>query len=101
INAIKFRKKDTVPEIAISAKKIDGHWEFMFADNGIGIEGTNSERIFDMFQRLNTQTEYAGSGIGLSHCKKIVELHQGKIWVKSELGEGSVFHFTIPEKNIL
>ena len=100
INAIKFRKKDTAPQIDISVKKINDCWQFAFKDNGIGIAKQNSERIFDIFQRLHSRTEYEGSGIGLSHCKKIVELHQGKIWVESIAGEGSTFYFTIPDKKI-
>jgi two-component system, sensor histidine kinase len=100
INAIKFRKKDIIPVIRISAQKKEGFWEFAVSDNGIGIEQQHSERIFDIFQRLHTRKEYAGSGIGLAHCKKIVELHHGKILVESKRGEGSVFYFTIPEKNI-
>jgi signal transduction histidine kinase len=95
-NAIKFRKKDVSPVINISAKKLAGSWEFAFADNGIGIEEKFNERIFVIFQRLHTRTEYEGTGIGLSHCKKIVELHQGKIWLKSVLGQGSIFYFTLP-----
>jgi signal transduction histidine kinase/ligand-binding sensor domain-containing protein len=101
INAIKFRKKDVSPLIKISAQKMDNYWKFAISDNGIGIEKQYNERIFDIFQRLHTRTEYEGSGIGLSHCKKIIELHHGKIWVESIPGEGSCFYFTIPEKNIL
>ncbi|MEO7983663.1 MAG: PAS domain S-box protein, partial [Bacteroidota bacterium] len=96
-NAIKFRKKDTKPEINISVQKRKDYWEFAIKDNGIGIEKEQSERIFIIFQRLHTRTEYKGSGIGLSHCKKIVELHNGKIWVTSNAGEGSTFHFTIQD----
>lgn len=97
INAIKFRKKDISPLIYIDAEKKKDHWEFIVADNGIGIEEKHKERIFVIFQRLHTRSEYEGSGIGLSHCKKIAELHQGKIWVDSEYGKGCVFHFTIHE----
>lgn len=96
-NGIKFRKKDMNPEIRISAEAIKGAWKFSFADNGIGIEKQHSDRIFVIFQRLHTRTEYEGSGIGLSHCKKIIELHKGKIWIESIPGKGTTFYFTIPK----
>ncbi len=95
LNAIKFRKKTVAPVITISARHIDGYWEFAVSDNGIGIAPQYNEKIFDIFQRLHTRNEYDGSGIGLSHCKKIVSLHHGKIHVTSTLGVGSTFYFTL------
>jgi ligand-binding sensor domain-containing protein/signal transduction histidine kinase len=97
-NAIKFRKKDVLPEIHISVIEGGEHFQFAFSDNGIGIEDAYFEKIFAIFQRLHTQSEYEGSGIGLSYCKKIIELHKGQIWVESKPGQGSTFYFTIPSK---
>lgn len=99
INAIKFRKKNTPSQANITVRKKGNAWEFAVADNGIGIAKEHYERIFVIFQRLHTRNEYNGSGIGLSHCKKIVELHKGKIWLDSEVGKGTTFYFTIPQNN--
>jgi len=101
MNAIKFRKKNTRLKINIAVRKEGNNWQFAFADNGIGIAKAHYERIFIIFQRLHTRNEYKGSGIGLSHCKKIVELHKGKIWLESQLGKGTTFYFTIPINNSL
>jgi light-regulated signal transduction histidine kinase (bacteriophytochrome) len=95
LNAIKFRKKNIAPKVNITVQQKGDYWQFGFVDNGIGIEQQHNEKIFIIFQRLHTRSEYQGSGIGLSHCKKIVELHHGKIWVESAKGEGSTFYFTI------
>jgi len=95
-NACKFRQQDIAPQIDISATLADDCWQFAFSDNGIGIEKQHNERIFVIFQRLHNRSQYIGSGIGLSHCKKIVEMHNGRIWVESIPGEGSTFYFTIP-----
>jgi hypothetical protein len=94
-NSIKFRKPDTRPVIEIASRQENGHWLFSFSDNGIGIDKQYQQRIFIIFQRLHNRSVYEGSGIGLAHCKKIVELHGGTIWVESKAGEGSTFYFTL------
>jgi PAS domain S-box-containing protein len=100
-NAIKFRKENTRPEVIISSWKQDDSWLFAVADNGIGIDPEHFEKIFDIFQRLHIDENiYKGKGIGLAYCNKIIQIHNGEIWVESEPGKGSTFYFSIPVINI-
>ena len=98
-NSLKFRKPGEPPVITIAAMPKDDHWQFTVTDNGIGIDEKYWDRIFIIFQRLHTKNEYEGTGIGLAHCKKITELHNGKIWVDSTRGEGSTFYFTVRKRS--
>ncbi|MES2138271.1 MAG: ATP-binding protein [Bacteroidota bacterium] len=100
-NAIKFHKKNGIPEIAITVEAKDTEYLFAIKDNGIGIEEQYIPKLFIIFQRLHKVEEYPGTGIGLATCKKIVTLHNGKIWLESKLGEGSTFYFTLPKGNNL
>jgi light-regulated signal transduction histidine kinase (bacteriophytochrome) len=84
------------PVVDISAQKQELEWVIAIRDNGIGIDPRYFDRIFGIFKRLDTEGKYEGTGIGLSICKRIVERHQGHIWLESEEGAGCTFYFTLP-----
>ncbi len=91
-NAIKYRSE--TPHIAVSSSQTEREWIFAVEDNGIGVKADDLKRIFEAFQRLHT-SDYAGYGIGLATCKRIVEMHGGEIWVESTHGVGSRFFFSV------
>ena len=96
-NAMKFRGKQPL-NIKIEAQNTSLAWLFSVRDNGIGIEKDALDRIFNMFQRLHTQEEYPGNGMGLALCKRIIEQHGGKIWARSKPNRGTIIYFTIPKQ---
>ncbi len=94
-NSLKYRRDDVAPVITIAAEEHLDHWQFSFTDNGIGIDEKYFAKIFIIFQRLHGNGKYKGTGIGLAITKKIIEKLGGKIWLKSQPGQGSTFYFTI------
>ncbi len=96
-NAIKYRRRETVPRIRVSAYRSDSEWTFSVEDNGIGIDDKSLALIFSPFKRLHGR-EFQGTGLGLALCRKIVERYHGRIWTESIVGQGSSFRFTMPIK---
>jgi signal transduction histidine kinase len=97
VNAIKFMGSQEKPLIEVGLKKRNGHNAFFVRDNGIGIAPEYHQKIFGLFDKLDSTSE--GTGIGLALVKRIVEVHGGKIWVESEVGKGATFFFTLAERN--
>ena len=95
-NAIKYRSDERTPAVHIGAERHDGFWIFTVRDNGIGIHPEFKEQIFGLFSRLHNNDHYAGTGIGLAICQRILERYHGRIWVESEPGRGSEFRFALP-----
>jgi chemotaxis family two-component system sensor kinase Cph1 len=99
-NALKYRS-DAPPRIHVAAEGLDGRWRLTVTDNGIGIDMTYADRIFQVFQRLHARGEYEGTGIGLAVCKRIVESCGGRIGVDSIPGAGSTFWFMLPAASLM
>ena len=97
-NALKFQDGLRAPEISIRSEGRDGVWQFSVEDNGIGISPDFHDKVFTIFQRLHSKKDYPGTGIGLSTCKKFVELCGGAIWFESTPGQGARFFFTLPQE---
>ncbi|GHH74182.1 sensor histidine kinase [Promicromonospora soli] len=97
-NSLKFRDPDRVPAIRIEVRSMRAHWEISVVDNGIGIDAQYAERVFVIFQRLHPREQYAGTGIGLSLVKRIVEYHKGRIWIEPAAGGGTIVRFTLARR---
>lgn len=97
-NGLKYRRREVAPHISVRAREEADQFQFSVSDNGIGIDGKYFNHVFQLFQRLHGRSEYAGTGIGLATCKKVVEIYGGKIWLDSTVGAGTTFYFTLPKK---
>ena len=95
-NAMKYQHEGQTPKIRIAVIDRVNEWVIRIVDNGIGIAPADQSRIFGIFQRLHGRSAYPGTGMGLAICRKIVERHDGRIWVESEINEGTAFCFTLP-----
>ncbi|MBX2901930.1 MAG: hypothetical protein KF872_00135 [Chitinophagales bacterium] len=97
-NAIKYRKKDVIPSVEIAFEERKAEWLFWVKDNGLGIPQEYYNTVFQAFKRLHNKSEYEGTGVGLAICKKIIDIHNGKIWIESQEGVGTTFFFSLPKK---
>ena len=96
-NAVKFRREGIAPAVHIAAREEEKEWIFSVRDNGIGIERQYERRVFEIFERLHSVSQYSGTGIGLAICKRIVERHGGQIWIESVPDAGTTFFFSMPK----
>ncbi|GAA2222254.1 sensor histidine kinase [Promicromonospora sukumoe] len=97
-NSVKFRDPERTPNVRIEVRSMRAHWEISVVDNGIGIDAQYAERVFVIFQRLHSREQYAGTGIGLSLVKRIVEYHKGRIWIEPADGGGTIVRFTLARR---
>ncbi|CAN5220538.1 hypothetical protein BH09BAC1_BH09BAC1_13860 [soil metagenome] len=96
-NALKYSSKEAESKVWVTYEVKDGFHQFMVKDNGVGFDMAYASKLFGMFSRLHSQSEFEGNGIGLVNVKRIVERHEGKVWVESELGKGAAFYFTLSQ----
>lgn len=96
-NAVKYRASERVLQVSVTATRAPGHWVFCFADNGVGIIPEDTDRVFGLFTRSRPSSDLPGHGIGLATCQQIVERHGGRMWLESQVGQGTSVFFTIPD----
>jgi light-regulated signal transduction histidine kinase (bacteriophytochrome) len=96
---LKYRS-DKPPVINIDSERVGNQWLVRVSDNGIGIDSEYHQRIFMPFNRLHSREKYSGTGLGLALCQRIVQRYGGRIWVESQVGQGSTFSFTLPAEKL-
>jgi light-regulated signal transduction histidine kinase (bacteriophytochrome) len=94
-NAWKFSSTKTTPKVVVGTEMVDGETRIFIMDNGVGFDMISAHRLFGAFQRLHSQTEFPGAGIGLATARRIVNRHGGRIWAEGAVGEGATFYFVI------
>jgi light-regulated signal transduction histidine kinase (bacteriophytochrome) len=95
-NAIKYTRPKPVPEIEITGRAEDGDLIYSVKDNGVGFDMKYVERLFNVFQRLHSDSDFEGTGVGLALVHRIVKRHGGRVWAESELDHGAIFSFALP-----
>lgn len=99
-NAVKFSSKEEAPRIEIGSHEREGDYEFYVKDNGVGFNMAYYDKVFGVFQRLHTEQEFKGTGVGLAIVQKVMMKHHGKVWAESEEGKGTVFYFSLPKEKL-
>jgi light-regulated signal transduction histidine kinase (bacteriophytochrome) len=100
-NSIKYSSNEREPEIKISSKENESEWILSFSDNGMGIKPEHQDKVFDMFYRIDEiKSKIEGTGIGLASCKRIIDLHNGRMWLESEYSKGSTFYISLPKNQL-
>lgn len=97
-NAVKYTRLENTTEISINYTEEGGNFVFLIRDNGVGFNMKYASKLFGVFQRLHSQAEFEGTGIGLANVHRILQKHDGKIWAEAELNKGATFYFSLPKK---
>jgi light-regulated signal transduction histidine kinase (bacteriophytochrome) len=100
-NAVKFTQTKENPEIRVGYERTDESHIFYVRDNGVGFDMKYADKLFDMFQRMHSSDEFEGSGVGLSIIKKILDIHQGKVWIEGAVDQGATIYFSLPDARVL